>query len=178
MKASETLQYKVGYCNTKTTLFHALCKAAGIPSRIHTGMIAIEIMRGIIPGVLFAFLPGTGGHSWIEVEINGAWQAIDSYINDQSFYEKARQHLHVSGQMTSFSVSEAKGSSSCAFNFGETGFVHLGAVVEDHGTWDDFADYMASGQYAAMDRMQLMSHPILAWFCNRNIARIRSGSLA
>jgi hypothetical protein len=43
----------------------------------------------------------------------------------------------------------AKGPTSCEFNFGEKGFVHMGAVVEDHGAWDDFADYVASPAYAA-----------------------------
>lgn len=44
VKASKTLQYKTGYCNTKATFFLTLCKAAGIPARIHTGLINIEIM--------------------------------------------------------------------------------------------------------------------------------------
>ena len=32
IKASETLQYGKGYCNTKATLLQALCKAADIPA--------------------------------------------------------------------------------------------------------------------------------------------------
>ena len=41
VKASETLQYGIGYCNTKATLFNALCRAIDVPSRIHTGHIEI-----------------------------------------------------------------------------------------------------------------------------------------
>jgi len=174
VKASETLEYGVGYCNTKATLFHALCKSAGIPSRIHTALINIDIMRGIFPGFAFPFLPGSGGHSWTEIKINNDWKSIDSYINDKPFYVNAKKHLHESGKSTSYSVSEAKGPSSCDFNFGEKGFVHMGAVVEDHGTWEDYSDYMASDKYIAMNRIQLMFYPVIARYSNWTIAKITS----
>jgi len=57
VRASETLRYGIGYCNTKAALLLALCKAASIPARIHTGLIDIEIMRGIFPSFAFPFLP-------------------------------------------------------------------------------------------------------------------------
>ncbi len=173
VKASETLQYGLGYCNTKATLFRALCKAIEIPARIHTGLIEIKIMHGIFPSFAFPFMPSSGGHSWMEIEIKGKWKPIDSYINDKPFYNGALKRLQESGKTTSFSISLAKGVSSCEFNFGEKGFVHMGAVVEDHGTWDDYSEYMSSEKYLSMDRMQLMSYPILAKMSNRNIARIR-----
>jgi hypothetical protein len=174
VKASETLGYQLGYCNTKATLFHALCKATGIPSRIHTALIDITIMRGIFPGFAFPFLPDSGGHSWIEVQIDGDWQPIDSYINDQPFYLKAKKLLLESGKLTSFSISEAKGPSSCEFNFGDKGFVHMGAVVVDHGTWEDYSEYIASDKYIPMNRIQFMAYPIISRLSNRRIAKIRS----
>lgn len=71
VKASETLQYGPGYCNTKATLFRALCKAINIPARIHTGLIEIKIMSGIFPSFAFPFMPSSGGHSWMEIEVDG-----------------------------------------------------------------------------------------------------------
>lgn len=174
--ASETLQYRIGYCNTKATLFLALCKAAGIPARIHTGLIDIRIMRGVFPGFSFAFLPKAGGHSWLEVEIDGTWSPLDSYINDKPYYENALRKLRDSGLTTAYSISEAKGDSSCEFNFGEAGFMHMGAVVEDHGTWDDFSQYMASDKYIRMTRLQSLVYPMIARISDRNIERIRSGT--
>jgi transglutaminase-like putative cysteine protease len=133
VKASETIRYGLGYCNTKATLFRALCRAINVPARIHTSLIDIKIMRGIFPSMAFPFLPSVGDHSWLEIEIEGVWKPVDSYINDKPFYQKALQKLETSGNVTGCSISHAKGSSSCEFNFGETGFVHMGAVVEDHG---------------------------------------------
>jgi hypothetical protein len=174
VKASETLEYGLGYCNSKATLFCALCNALEIPVRIHTGLIDIGIMRGIFPSFVFPFMPSAGGHSWTEIEFDGEWKPIDSYINDKSFYDGAYKRLQDSRRASAYSISLAKGQSSCAFNFGDEGFVHMGAVIEDHGIWDDYADYMASEKYLNMNALQTMAYPIIAWMSNRNIERIRA----
>ena len=66
VKASETVRYGLGYCNTKATLFRALCRAINVPARIHTGLIDIKIMTGIFPSLAFPFMPSVGGgiHGW------------------------------------------------------------------------------------------------------------------
>jgi hypothetical protein len=178
IKASETLGFRLGYCNSKATLFLALCKALAIPARIHTGLIDLKIMRGLFPSFTFPFLPRTGSHSWMEVQVGGEWKPMDSYINDKPFYDRALRKLKASGWSTGFSISLAMGSSSCAFNFGEQGFVHMGAVVEDHGAWDDFSDYMADTRYAGLPSILLPMFPIMAIIGNRRVARIRTHALA
>lgn len=173
VKASETLQCKMGYCNTKATLFLALCKAVDIPAYIHTGLIDTEIMRGVFPSFVFPFLPSAGGHSWMEIEIEDEWKPLDSYINDKPFYRGALKRLQESGKINGFSISNAQGESSCEFNFGEKGFVHMGAVLEDFGTWQDYSEFMSSKKYSSMNRLQLLAYPLIASISNRNIERLR-----
>jgi len=176
VKASQTLEEKVGYCTTKATLFHALCQASGIPSRIHTGLIKVQVMQGILPGYAFRFLPEVGSHAWMEIKLNDHWQAIDTYINDQAFYINALQKLEDSSQENGFSISREKGSSSCDFNFGDIGFVQMGAVVEDHGIWEDFSEYMSSNKYTQMNAIQSTAYSwILRKAANKNISKIRMG---
>jgi len=175
VKASEVIQGGRGYCTPKSSLFLALCKAVEIPARIHCGLISIEIMRGVFPSYVFPFLPEAGSTSWIDVEIDGEWKSIDSFINDKDFYESALSRYEKSGKPIGFSISQIDGKSSCEFNFGEKGFVHMGAVIEDHGSWDDFSEYMESEKYTHMNRMQLMTFPMVAALSNRAIERIRSG---
>jgi len=175
VRASEVLRYGIGYCNTKATLFVALCRAAGISARPHCGMISIDIMRGVFPSIAFLFLPNAGSHTWTEVQIEGEWKPIDSYINDKAFYGAALGKLRVSGKPLGYSVSFIDGKSSCEFNFGEKGFVHMGAVLEDHGAWEDLSQYLASDKYVSMDSLQLIFYPMIAKLSNRNIKRIRSG---
>lgn len=173
VKASEVIGYGLGYCNTKATLFHALCQASGIPSRVHFGMINIDIMRGIFASFAFPFMPKAGGHSWIEVQLDNQWRSIDSYINDKTFYERALEKLKNSGKLIGYSVSFIDGKSSCEFNFGETGFVHMGAVIEDHGTWEDSSEYFAADKYLRWSPIQSKLYPMLAMLANRNIESIR-----
>ena len=175
LKASEVLKLGFSYCNTKASLFLALCKASNIPAKIHCALIDIDIMRGIFPGFAYPFLPKAGAHSWIDVEIDGEWKSIDSHINDKAFYEGALKRLKKSRRPFGYSVSFIDGKSSCEFNFGEKGFVHMGAVIEDHGTWDDLSEYIASDKYVRMNRMQSMSYPMMAAISNRKIAVIRKG---
>ena len=63
VRSSQTIGYKIGYCNTKATLFLALCKALSLPARVHYGLIDLQIMRGILPSFAFMFLPKKGSHS-------------------------------------------------------------------------------------------------------------------
>ncbi len=173
VKASEVLDYGLGYCNPKATLFLALLRATDISARIHCGLIDIQIMKGIFPSRLFSSMPTAGPHSWLEIEIDGTWMSIDSYINDERFYVHALELLQESGRDTGYSISMAKGVSSCEFNFGEKGYVHMDAVVEDHGVWEDFSEYVASRRYVPMTEEQLKDYPILSKLCNRAIERIR-----
>ena len=176
VRASQTVGYKIGYCNTKATLFLALCKALSIPARVHYGLIDIQIMRGILPAWAFMFLPKQGSHSWIDVRVGGQWRPIDSYINDRLLYERALEKLKSNGQSLGYSVCVANGKSSCEFNFGEKGFVHFGAVVEDHGVWDDAAEYFATDRYTRMNLFQRVAFPVLARIANRNLDSIRSAT--
>jgi hypothetical protein len=177
VKASEVLEYGIAQCNNKATLFVALSRAAGISARVHCALIDVDIMRGIFPSFAFAFLPKAGGHSWTEVQVEGQWKPIDSYINDRAFYEGARRRLAASGRPFGYSVAFLDGKSSCEFNFGEKGFAQMGAVVEDHGTWKDFSQYVASDKYSSFDSLQLMFYPMMAKLANRSIERLRSSKL-
>src|SRR5688572_15440163 len=46
--ASQTLEAAIGFCNTKTPLFVAVLRAAGIPARMHFAGIDKRILRGLI----------------------------------------------------------------------------------------------------------------------------------
>jgi hypothetical protein len=175
--ASETIYYGLGYCNTKATLFVAMCRAIGIPARLHFGLIDIQVMHGILPLFVFPFMPKLGGHSWTEVQLDGEWKSIDSYINDKAFYERAANKLRKSGRKLGYSVAPKDGKSSCEFNFGEVGFVHMGAVKQDHGTWEDAADYFASDEYPRFSSWQKAVLPLLLVMANRKIMRIRQSLL-
>lgn len=170
---SRVIELGYGYCNTKATLMVALCRAGGIAARVHYGSIGIGIMRGIFPAFAFPFLPRTGPHSWTEVDIAGEWRPIDSYINDEALFRAARARLEESGRTIGYSLACVNGKCSCEFNFGDKGFVHMGAVVDDHGTWEDPSEFFATDRYVTFNAPQRLLYPLMATLSNRNIRRIR-----
>jgi hypothetical protein len=52
----------------------------------------------------------------------------------------------------------------------------MGAVTEDHGIWEDPAEYFASDRYLRFSAIQSMFYPVLAVMANHNIEKIRSGA--
>lgn len=147
VKASETIKSEGGQCNTKGTLFLALCKAAGIPARLHFSLIDKKIQKGFFAGPIYWLLPKNISHSWLEVLVDGKWRRIDSYINDQPLHEAAVRELKRRGWQIGFSVALGNGESSPEFNLDEEHFEQMGAVTDDHGVWDEPAEYYASEKY-------------------------------
>ena len=86
--ASDVLQNRLGFCNTQSTLFVALLRAQGIPSRIQTVSMSQEILSGLLnTGSQFV------DHSYSEVYIEGRWIKTDSYILDPELFKAAQTRL-------------------------------------------------------------------------------------
>jgi len=147
VKASDTIQSKQGQCNTKGALFLAFCKAVGIPVRLHFSLIRKEIQKGLFTGLSYWLMPRQISHSWIEVLIDDKWYSIDSYINDDQLHKAAVQELERRGWQTGYSISKSDTAPGNEFNLSEQQFEQMGAVIGDHGVWDEPAEYYASDQY-------------------------------
>ena len=68
--AAEVALSKQGDCSEHAVLTAAMCRAAGIPSRIATGVIYADVIMGK-PNAF-------GGHAWTEAYINGKWVGLDA----------------------------------------------------------------------------------------------------
>uniref|UniRef100_A0A2A4YUW7 Transglutaminase-like domain-containing protein n=1 Tax=OCS116 cluster bacterium TaxID=2030921 RepID=A0A2A4YUW7_9PROT len=147
VKASETIQKGFGQCNTKATLFLALCKAAGIPSRIHYSLISRDIQKGFFTGIAYWAMPKEISHSWIEVEVDEKWRRIDTFINDLPLFNAAIAELGERGWSVGYSVALGKNKPSGELNLDKEAFQQMAAVTSDHGVWDEPADYFSSKKY-------------------------------
>lgn len=177
VKASETIRLGIGQCNTKGTLLLALCRAVDIPARIHFSLIKKEIQRGLFTGIGYALLPSLISHSWVEVEIEGRWRRLDSFINDMAFYRAGTNALRENGWDTGYSISCSSGESSADFNIDKEKFVQMDAVVSDHGVWDDPADYYGTDEYRNRPGpLKLLIYRFMIKRVNAGITRMRSAS--
>ena len=110
----------------------------------------------------------------MDVLIDDQGKSIDSYINDKMLYEGSLKKLKESRRPLGYSVSFINGQSSCDFNFGEKGFVHMRAVKADHGSWDDISEYFAADKYVRFNAVQMLAFKMFIPLLNSNIERIRS----
>lgn len=174
VSASDTILTKVGQCNTKSTLFLALCRAVDIPARIHFSTIKKEIQRGLFTGIAYRLMPDTISHSWVEVQIDGVWRRIDSYINDMKFYIAGKNQLKKKNWNTGFSISCSSGDSSANLHLDEEKFVQMDAVLDDHGIWDEPMDYYKSPQYKNRPGfIKLLMYRIMIGSINHRVAVLR-----
>jgi transglutaminase-like putative cysteine protease len=112
VKASETIRLGYGQCNTKATLLLALCKAADIPARIHFSLITKDIQKGFFTGLAYWLMPQEISHSWIEVEIDGRWRRVDTFINDLPLFTAAKAKIKRLGWSVGYSVALKDGEAS------------------------------------------------------------------
>jgi transglutaminase-like putative cysteine protease len=178
VKASEVIRSSSGQCNTKGTLFLALCRAAGIRARIHFSLIDKAIQRGLFTGVAYWLMPLKISHSWIEVEIDGRWRRIDAYINDRPLQERAVSELNCRGWRTGFSVAlPRQGQPAIDLDLDSESFSQMAAVSDDHGTYDDPAEYYASDRYRNRpSRLKLWLYRQLVDGINERVERVRHGT--
>jgi transglutaminase-like putative cysteine protease len=121
MRASEVLNAGIGYCNTKSTLFCAMLRGAGIPARQHFVDISARILDGLLdPGTPFV------DHSFVEVDLDGRTYSVDAYIVDRGLFEAARARL----------VSEER-----SLGYG----VHCDGTCDWDGETDAFSQYVTTG---------------------------------
>jgi len=174
MKASETIRYGKGQCNTKSTLFLALCQAIGIEARIHFSLIKKEIQHGLFTNLAYKIMPDFLSHSWIEVKIDETWRKIDSFINDNAFYLAGKKKLREQKWDTGYSISCSSGESSSDFNIDKEKFVQMDAVTTDHGVWNEPSDYYKTDLYQNNPGfIKVLTYRFLIIGINKKIKKMR-----
>lgn len=172
--ATEVLDAKVGYCNTKVTLFSALLRARGIPTRMRMMDLSAQVLQGL-------FDPGTPyvDHGITEVFLDGRWIAVDSYVVDKPLAMAAAKKLTARNSQAGFGVHldgkpEWDGLTNnfiqCVNNQSISGY-----VLKDHGLFIDVADFYRNA-VAPRNRKTLMSGLVTRFgssYLNQRIQAVR-----
>lgn len=142
--ASQVLASGVGYCNTKSTLFIAMLRAAGIPARQHF----VDINAGILNPLLD---PRTAyvDHSFTEIHLGGRWLRTDSYIVDLPLAVRARAQLSRESKRIGYGahregVSTWDGSEDAFSQFVDSNAADR-LSQRDHGIFKDVGAFYDSG---------------------------------
>ena len=93
-----TLDRRLGHCNPQSSLFVALCHAAGLEARAHYVKISGDVLDGL------GMFPSILHHSYSEVHLDGKWVRTDAYIVDPPLYESATRQLEKEGKRLGYGV--------------------------------------------------------------------------
>lgn len=172
-RASDVLECKVGFCNTKATLFVAMLRAAGIPARMHMVTITSDIIAPFV---------STGGpfvdHAYTEVYLNERWVKVDSYTVDTRLWRNAVRQLAATDRVVGFGAhrdgeNDWDGESDSFVQFVDNGAYKL--TSKDFGVQEDLQAFYASGQ--GMNRMGWFMRCIFPWIipsANRRVDTLRN----
>lgn len=175
VKASDTIRLGYGQCNTKATLLLALCKATNIPARIHFSLITKDIQKGFFNGFAYWLMPKEISHSWIEVEVDGSWRRIDTFINDLPLFNAAKAEINRRGWTVGYSVALQDGEASAELDLDNQAYQQMAAVTDDHGTWTDPSTYYASPRYKNRpDGLRMWFYQRLIGGVNRRVENLRN----
>ena len=98
-RAGTVLRAGQGDCHTKGTLFVAMLRLVGIPSRLRFVALSSEFMNGIIslPGIAIT-------HAITEVFLAGKWVQVDTYVTDEALEARALERLRETGKTLGFGI--------------------------------------------------------------------------
>ncbi len=142
--ADEVLKSRVGYCNTKSTLFVTMLRATGIPARQVFVSIRGDILRGIVDAGSYV------DHSYTELFLEGRWIRTDSYIVDQPLFDAASRQLALEKQSIGYGIvldgtTHFNGSQDSFSQFKNDGT--LPALSDaNYGVFEDVGDFYRRGE--------------------------------
>jgi transglutaminase-like putative cysteine protease len=137
MSAPDVLRAGLGYSTTKSTLFVALLRAAGIEARQQF----VDLDGAILSGMLDLRTPFVD-HCYTEVLLGGAWVPTDSYVVDNALFRAATAALRVEGRHLGYGV---RADGRCQWDGRRPAFVQY--IPGDHAhtrhRWGVFPDVAA-----------------------------------
>lgn len=169
MTADAVLETGVGYCNTKSTLFVALLRGAGIPARQRFVTINADILEP------FVQLPQTFvDHSYSEVLLDGRWLRVDSYIPDPKLFDLAQARLAREGRIMGYGVHRDGVNVWTGASDAFAQFVDSDKTISNHsyGVYPDtFAFYAETNRGEKLSGMRRWILPLAIRFSDRAVRR-------
>lgn len=141
-----TLACGYGHCNPKSRLMVSLFRAIGLEAYQHFVVIPTDMLKGAVPPSRSWMVPRESCHSYTEVEVEGTWCAIDSYIIDTAFLKAAQARLAKEGRSLGYGV---RADSTNVWDGRTSAFSQCdqGMMIEDHGRVDDLEACFRSSKY-------------------------------
>jgi transglutaminase-like putative cysteine protease len=145
-RPDDTLACGHGHCNAKARLMVSLFRAIGLEAHQHFVVIPKSILNGVLPPGRGWLLPPELSHSYVEVQVEGTWCEIDSYIVDTALLRAAQARLAKEARQLGYGV---RADSTNLWDGHSNAFSQFdqGMLIEDHGRVEDLEAYFRGSRY-------------------------------
>lgn len=174
--ASQVLKDGYGQCNTKTTLFMALARAVGIPSRAHLFKINKKVQKGIFPTHIYErYMKEELIHSWPEIYLKDRWIILEGIILDNEYLEQIKKKFRFKGQFEGYGISVLDLSSVNTNWSGKDTYIQKKSITKDEGMYASPDEYYQ--EYGTnMDKLEKFFFKCFVKpLVNKKVKNIRKG---
>lgn len=175
LSATEVLKAGFGQCNTKATLLMALLRAIYIPCRLHGFDVFKDFQSGVIPKVAYRFVPEHIVHTWVEVDYEHTWIALEGVITDQTYLTSVQdKHTSATGEFKNYAIATKNIKDPKIEWQGKDTFIQKEAVVHDYGIYpspDEF--FRIHRQYLSKVKNFIYAH-FISKMMTKKVQKIRA----
>lgn len=175
--ASQVLADGFGQCNTKGTLLMALLRGAGIRCRLHAFTIHKALQRGVVPELVYPVAPAEILHSWIEVEIGGAWVDLEGFILDAPYLTALQRAFSDTDSLCGYGVGTECLSSPPVEWAGASTYIQKTGIARDLGTFETPDEFYNVHRQEVGKLLDWIYRHIVRHWMNVRVCRIREGRL-
>ena len=174
LPASRVLADGMGQCNTKGTLLMALFRGAGIACRFHGFTINKRLQKGAITGLAYLLAPRSIIHSWVEVNFDGRWIALEGFILDAPYLASLQRRFPQARRFCGYGAATPDLSAPGVEWRGEDTYIQKEGIADDFGVFDNPDEfYQRHGSNLSGIKSWLYEF-FVRHMMNRNVSRIRA----
>jgi hypothetical protein len=174
LSASRVLVDGIGQCNTKSTLLMALLRAVGIACRFHGFTIEKPLQKGAITGLAYLLAPRYIIHSWVEVNLEGRWIALEGFILDTPYLSSLQRRFPQASRFCGYGAATPNLSAPGVEWRGEDTYIQKEGIAEDFGVFDDPDEFYRRHGSNLSGLKRWLYEYLVRHMMNRNVSRVRA----
>lgn len=174
MPASRILAEGFGQCNTKAILLMALLRGVDVPCRLHGFTIDKKLQQGLMPSVVYKNAPDSIVHSWVEVEFEDKWIALEGVILDLRYLKNLqKKNSQIQGLFCGWGVADLNFQNPQVIWKGTHTYIQKEGINHDYGVFKSPDAFFKKHPQQMNGVQRMMFQKVGRQMMNQNVKKIR-----
>lgn len=174
MQASRILADGFGQCNTKAILLMALLRGVEVPCRLHGSTIDKKLQQGLMPSIIYKNAPDSIVHTWVEVEYEDKWIALEGVILDLRYLKNLqKKNSQIQGLFCGWGVADLNFQNPDVEWKGTHTYIQKEGINHDYGVFKSPDAFFRKHPQQMNGVQRMMYEKIGRQMMNQNVRKIR-----